>query len=61
MKFYGRYKTNTPVVLDEIKNEDMARKKLSADTVVQDLRDHFGSNWTVWAYRLELEPKAQTT
>lgn len=53
MKFSGRYKGNTPVVVDSISLRDNTR---SINRIVRDLSDTFGTDWKVWAGGVKEEP-----
>ena len=56
MKFSGRCKGNTPVVVDYIPNDIIKNGKRSADQIVRDLRDEFGEDWKIWAGSVKDEP-----
>ena len=56
MKFSGRCKGNTPVVIESIPKSAIKNDKRSIDQIVRDLSNEFGPDWKVWAGGVKDEP-----
>lgn len=56
MKFSGRYKGNTAVVVHSIPQPIIKNSKLSMEQIVRGVSDEFGPHWKVWVGGVKEEP-----
>ena len=56
MKFFARYKYNTPVVIENISVPAIKKNGLSINQIVQRLSNELGADWKVWADGVKEEP-----